>query len=111
MEFSYNVPANGGDEINKEVPFDGQVVEMLYGAAAAANNLVGVQVRYDGDQKFPVNREDDFINLADVVHPFLLSFPVTKGEDIKVVYENQDNNPHYINVVLTVVQYADGGRR
>lgn len=108
MEFSFNAEANSGDAVNKEVPFSGRVVEMLYGAPAAANNQVGVQVRYDGNKKFPANREDDFIALADVVHPFLLDFPVEKGKDVIVVHENQDANPHYMNVVLTVVQFEEG---
>lgn len=110
MEFSFNADANDGDEINKEVPFDGRVVEMLYGASAATNNRVGVQVNYQGEQKFPGNREDDFIALADVVHPFLLVFDVKQGEDITVRYENQDGSPHFVNVVFTVAQFEGGTR-
>lgn len=105
LEFSFNASANDGDVIDRRVPFDGKVVEMLYGAPAAANNKVGVQVSYDGDQKFPGDRESDFIALADVVHPFLLVFDVEEGDEINVAYENTDSKPHYLNVVLTVAQF------
>lgn len=112
MEFSFNADANDGDVVNKEVPFDGTVVEMLYGAPAATNNLVGVQVNYDGEQHFPGNREDEFIALADVVHPFLLVFDVEEGDDVRVRYENSDNKPHFVNVVLTVAQFEnDAGQQ
>lgn len=105
LNFSANIPANDGEDITREVPFDGKVVELFYGAASATQNLVGVSVKYSGtgEQVFPGDRETDYINLAAVNHPFTLTFPVEETEEITVRYENQDDEPHYMNIILTVV--------
>lgn len=106
IEFSENVPANDGVVVERRVPFTGKHVELLVGAPAAANNKVGVQVEYQGDVKHPGNREDDFIALADTVHPFLLVFDVEGGTDITVRFENTSGNPHFLNVVSTVADFG-----
>lgn len=105
LNFSANIDANAGDDITREVPFDGKAVELFYGASAAAQNRVGVSMKYEGTGKqvFPGDRETDFINLAGVNHPFTLVFPVEEKEEITVVYENQDAEPHYMNAILTVI--------
>lgn len=106
VELSFNVQANDGDDLTKEVPFDGRVTELFVGAAAAANNQVGIQLRYGGEKRLPGNRADEFIYPADLTHPYLVVFPVEEDTDLKLVYKNTSGTPHYIQVNATVTQFV-----
>lgn len=111
MNFSANINANSGKTVTREVPFDGYHTELLYGANAATQNKVGVKMinGATGEQVFPGDRDTEYVNLADIMHPFQLVFQVGEDDILEVVYENLDDAPHYLNVVSTVVQPADDG--
>lgn len=105
LNFSANVEGGEYTEVVREVPFDGKAVELFYGASAAAQNRVGVSMKYrgTGEQVFPGDRETDFVNLAGVNKSFILVYPVEEAEEIAVQYDNRDDEGHYMNVILTVI--------
>lgn len=105
MEFSFNANANSGDNFNKEVMFDGKIIEMYIGAAAALNNEVGIRIDYDGKQRVPGNREDDYIYPANVSRGWPVVFDVQEDEDITLTYENFSGSAHYANVMLMLMQF------
>lgn len=112
LNFSANIDPDDGEQIKREVPFGGKHIELLYASPAATQNQVGVKMtnKATGNKVFPGDRETEFINVADVVHPFVLVFDVTRGDELQVTYENRSTTAHYLNVISTIVKPREGRR-
>lgn len=113
MEFSFNTKQKEVETVQKEVMFDGKIIEMYIGAAAAVNNQVGIQFNYGGDQYVPGNKEDDYIYPADVTRGWPVVFPVEGKDPITLQYRNFAGSQHYLNIMLMLVQFegdTGGGR-
>jgi len=113
LNFSSNIDGDDGEQIDREVPFDGFHVELLYGANAATQNIVGVQMVNKSNESvvFPADRDTDYVNLADTTHPFTLVFPVNEDDILRVNYENRDNQRHYMNIISTVIKPSEDSQQ
>lgn len=93
-------------EVTRTVPFGGRITTFFVGWPDGTQNAAGIQLeRNEGERLFPRNKEDQFIALNDVSHPFDLRAPVNKGEDLTVKFTNADTNEsHFLNAVVTVTE-------
>lgn len=108
FEFSKDVSAgttrDSFETREREVPYDGWIIELVVGWPAGADNGVGVQFRRkSGEVFFPRNKEDAYIAQDDFQHPYNVCAPVREGEVLVAQYINTDtSNSHFVNVVPTI---------
>jgi len=114
FEFSTDVPADTENvdpaTTSIDVPFDARVVELVVGWPAGAQGQVGVQFRSEsGERFFPRDKQNEYVATDDFTHAFSLEADVSGGDTLVAQFINKDTtNPHFINVVATLKERADG---
>lgn len=105
LEASKLVPANttedNPEDVERVMPFDGKITDLIVGWPDGADNLVGVQFRKgQGDILFPYNQEDDYIAANNFTHPFPLNVRAKQGDKFHAIYVNLDTaQSHFVNVI------------
>lgn len=104
LDASKNLQANEADTVRINVPFSGFVTQAFLGFPKGSNEKAGVQIRNQNDQKIlPFNDRSNYIALDNIRRPFPTNFAATSGGKIRVEFNNTDNNPHFITVILTII--------
>ena len=107
IEMSHSVPADTGHDAPNRVertPHQTRHVEIMgvvIGWPAGAQNAVGVQIRAGGGEKLlPRNNEDQYIAADDFNHPFRVRFVLDPDEDLVAETVNFDaTNAHFVNII------------
>lgn len=108
LEFSATITSNTPSEdpeiINRDVPFDGVITDVVIGWPAGADNLVGAQLGLESGERFvPRNKEDEYIAADDFTHSFSVREEVSEDDTIQAQYVNSDDTfDHFMNMFVTV---------
>ena len=88
-----------------ETPKDGTLTDVLIGYPSGTQQAVGVRLEgVDGESLIPRGPSGaQFVAFDDEVIRFNLNEPIQKNEEITIKFANNDEeNPHFVNVLLRV---------
>ena len=100
------VPAatpKGGEVLQeKQVPFEGRVVQVVLFFPAGCQGTTGVFITKNGEHAFPYEDGTD-VALDDTTQDFEADISVSRGDKVQLRGNNSDTNSHTIRAVVTVV--------
>lgn len=111
--YSATVPANTSTidpvEVERDMPFDGRLTQLVVSFPSGTQQAVGVQVARADDEQLAPRGESGYIALDGGFQPFDLRVNVANGETIKARFANNDpQTDHYAAVFLTVEERVGG---
>lgn len=110
LELSTNIPANTMQAeplvVERKLPFNCILSQVVIGWPNGANNLVGIKVRTgEGEKLFPRDPDSEFVAANGFTGTFPLRETLREGTELEAVLVNNDSsNSHFVNVIPTIVE-------
>lgn len=100
-DLSLQLDAESEDSRVSTVPFDGWVTGFTCGWPNGADQNAGISLRHneEGTKFFPYG-DDEFAAFDGYNNTFPVTFPVEKGEKLKVVFNNTNNTAMPLNALI-----------